>query len=183
LLKGDFLFYFLKMTTNRRQFLWIALIIALPVAVALTVLAVRSNQTPRRMGPQFTKEGTLSIYPTTDTASISPTVTIDIEIADNNLDIRQGLMYRQSMEMNQGMLFLLPRQEQQSFWMLNTYIALDVIFADQDGRIVHIEANTQPHSTDPIPSQKPAKFVLEVNAGFCTRYGVQVGHQLVWEKV
>lgn len=168
------------MTVKRRQLLWIVLLIGLPLAITIAFLAIRTNQTPRKMGPQFTKEGTLSIYPTPDTAAASAKITIDIEIADNNLDIRQGLMYRQSMEMQQGMLFLLPRQEPQSFWMLNTYIALDVIFAGQDGRIVHIEANTQPHSTDPIPSQKPAKYVLEVNAGFCTQYNVNVGDQLVW---
>lgn len=171
------------MATKNRRLLWIILIIILPVGLTLAVLAIRSNQTPRNMGPQFTKEGTLSIYPTPDTANSEAKVTIDIEIADNNLDIRQGLMYRKSMEMDQGMLFLLPRQEPQSFWMLNTYIALDVIFADADKQIVHIEANTQAHSTDPIPSQKPAKYVLEVNAGFCTQYNIKVGDYLVWKEI
>ena len=82
------------------------------------------------------------------------------------------------MENDQCMLFLMPTEEPQSFWMLNTYIPLDIIFANQSMEIVKIQANRQPQSLQSIPSERPAKYVVEVNAGFCAENGIVEGDRI-----
>lgn len=135
-------------------------------------------RTPVSDGPTFTKEGELTI---TDADSGNHLVRIDVEVADNRRDIVQGLMYRQSMEDQQGMLFLMDNEEPQSFWMLNTLISLDIVYINGEKEIVSITPDTTPKSTDPIPSGAPAKYVLEVNAGFCQQHNVKVGDQIEWQ--
>lgn len=129
------------------------------------------------MGPQFTKEGTLTISRGADQELAS----IDIEIADNQEDITQGLMYRKQMDEDQGMLFLMEDADFQSFWMLNTYIPLDIIFIDEQRRIVNVRANTKPLTTDPVSSTGPARYVLEVNAGYAQRHGLRAGDLVEWQ--
>ena len=113
--------------------------------------------------PQFVKEGELSFVAASnyDTMGL-----INIEIADDDAQRGQGLMFRSSMKENEGMLFIFEYSALQSFWMKNTIISLDIIFVDENGRIVTIHSNTQPYSESPIPSFKNAKYVVEVNAGY-----------------
>lgn len=151
------------------------ILIVLGIAIAAFIYSSIPKVSNVKVGPQFTKEGELTI--SRDSESIA---TIDIEIADNRDDITQGLMYRRSMEEDQGMLFLMEREEPQSFWMLNTYIPLDIIFIDAEHKIVNVAANTTPLSTDPVPSTGPAKYVLEVNAGYGQRKGLQPGDLVSW---
>lgn len=171
------------MAHKRQQAFLVILLIILAAVVSIVYMVTINKKTEVRTGPQFTKEGELWIVPGDSTDVDAAKVQIDIEIADNDLDIRQGLMYRQYMEPQQGMLFFMPQEEEQSFWMLNTYISLDILFAKADGTIVHIARNTPPHGLNPIPSRYPAKYVLEVNAGFCRTHGVATGDKLVWEKL
>ena len=119
--------------------------------------------------PQFTKEGSIYFlsYNTMDTLSV-----LDIEIVENSDDIMRGLMYRSRLKPDQGMFFIFSEEEEQSFWMKNTKISLDIIFINSDLRIVHISRHTIPYSKDPIPSMYPAKFVVEVNAGYCKRHQI-----------
>jgi hypothetical protein len=84
-------------------------------------------------------------------------------------------MYRKELPEFHGMLFLFPREEMLSFWMKNTLIPLDIIFINAAYEIVHIAQNTTPFSEQLLTSGHPARFVLEVNGGFCQRHGVQVG--------
>ena len=100
---------------------------------------------------------------------------IDVELADNEAEREQGLMYRESMDENAGMLFLMDSEEIQSFWMKNTIIPLDIIYVDSDRYIVSIHKNCKPYSLDNIRSLKPALYVVEVNAGYCERHSVTVG--------
>ena len=132
------------------------------------------------MEPTFTKEGELTLL--SDTPN-QPKASIDIELAEDEWEIREGLMYRKSMETRQGMLFIMGTEERQSFWMLNTYIPLDIIFADRQGTIVSIATNVQPHVLDPVSSVQPAFYVLEVNAGFTAQYNIQVGHLFEWKRM
>ena len=127
--------------------------------------------------PQFVDMGDLNIK---DAESGESLAELDIEIARTRQQIERGLMWRRSMEENQGMLFEMDSLEQQSFWMLNTYIPLDIIYIDADRRIVSIAENTTPKSTDPIPSGAPALYVLEVNAGFAERHELEQGDRLTW---
>ncbi|MEM9526736.1 MAG: DUF192 domain-containing protein [Bacteroidota bacterium] len=128
-------------------------------------------------GPRFTDEGDLTIY---QSASAEVIAQLDIEIADDEESIVQGLMYRDKMEENQGMLFLMPSVKPQAFWMLNTYISLDIIFIGADKRIVKIRENTVPRSTDQVTSVAPAAYVLEVNAGYAQRHGLKEGDRVEW---
>jgi uncharacterized membrane protein (UPF0127 family) len=100
---------------------------------------------------------------------------IDVEIADNPYEWERGLMYRHSMPKAAGMLFIFPRAQLLSFWMRNTYIPLDIIFVDGTMRIVTIHKNTQPLSEKRLFSNVAVKYTVEVNAGFCGRYGIKKG--------
>lgn len=125
----------------------------------------------------FNKEGTLHIQ----TMGGDSVVTIDIELADTEEERTRGMMFRQSLGGLQGMLFLFDKVEPQSFWMKNTLIPLDIIFISEDGRIVDQYQNAQPKSTKNIRSRRPAKYVLEVNAGFCRAYNTGPGMQVDWQ--
>lgn len=103
---------------------------------------------------------------------------IDIEIVDQEATIQQGLMYRRTMAENQGMLFKFPNSEMRSFWMKNTYLPLDIIYVDSQKKVVSIQKNTTPLSTQSLPSTGPAQYVVEVNAGFCDAYGIGPGTEL-----
>lgn len=122
----------------------------------------------------FTKEGTLTLHPSGDL----PAVTIDIEIADTDSTRARGLMQRSSLPPKSGMLFIFEKESPQSFWMANTPLSLDMFFADSEGRIVTVAKYTKPGSSDHIRSDEPAKYVLEVTAGFADRHGIVEGDSL-----
>ncbi|WMS41597.1 DUF192 domain-containing protein [Acuticoccus sp. MNP-M23] len=106
-----------------------------------------------------------------------------IEIADDPLERAQGLMYRQEMARDHGMLFDFGKEAPRSFWMKNTPLPLDIIFIKGDGTVVSIAANTTPFSTDPVPSEGPARFVFEVNGGVAAAIGLAPGDRLLHQRV
>lgn len=105
---------------------------------------------------------------------------IDIEIADDDYQRQLGLMNRKEMKENEGMLFIFPRQDWLSFWMRNTLISLDMIFVNENKQIVTIHKNTRILSDSSYPSTRPAKYVVEVIAGFTDKYNIQVGDKIDW---
>lgn len=121
---------------------------------------------------RFQKEGELAFLRSGTTDTI---VTIDIEKAATPEEQELGLMYRDNMEENQGMLFLGDKEEQKGFWMKNTYISLDIIYVNADKEIVSIGKYTRPRSEQTVPSGVPAQYVVEVVAGFCDKYGITEG--------
>lgn len=104
-----------------------------------------------------------------------------VEVADDAKERETGLMFRKNLEWNNRMLFIFDDEYNLSFWMKNTYIPLDMIFIDKDLRIVDIKENVQPCIEDEqyicpsYPSKQPAKYVLEVNAGFVEQNGIKAG--------
>lgn len=82
------------------------------------------------------------------------------------------------MPANQAMLFIFPAERMQSFWMRNTYISLDIIYLDKDLKVVSIQKYAQPFNETSLPSEAPAQYVLEVNAGICDQYNIDKGSQL-----
>jgi uncharacterized membrane protein (UPF0127 family) len=104
--------------------------------------------------------------------------TFRVEVARNDADRAQGLMYRRSMPSDQGMLFDFGRVEPVSMWMQNTYLSLDMLFIRPDGTIARIAANTEPLSTRTIPSGEPVLAVLELNAGTASRLGIKPGDRV-----
>lgn len=101
-----------------------------------------------------------------------------IELADEPAERAQGLMNRAYMARSAGMLFVFETPQAVAFWMKNTLIPLDMIFADRAGRIKHIHANAIPHDETPIPGGAGIYSVLEINAGLSETYGFKVGDAL-----
>ena len=101
-----------------------------------------------------------------------------LSVADNDAERARGLMYRRSMADNSGMLFDFGNERDITMWMRNTYISLDMLFIDANGRIGHIAANTTPLSDTVISSRIKAQFVLEINAGIARRQGIEVGDRV-----
>lgn len=105
---------------------------------------------------------------------------IDIEIADTEEKRTQGLMFRSSMKETQGMLFIFDKEEMQAFWMKNTMIPLDMIFVNAKKEIVNVRANARPYDLSSYTSTAPAKYVVEVNGGFCKRHGIKSGDKITF---
>jgi hypothetical protein len=109
---------------------------------------------------------------------------VDAELATTPETRTRGLMERPSLPVDQGMLFLFDIAQPLSFWMFNTLIPLDIIFADAERRITSIYASVppcRPPSRCPTySSHGAAQFVLEVNAGTADRVGIGVGDELRW---
>ena len=123
--------------------------------------------------PSFRHDGSLWIL-----RNQNESIKLDIEIADSEKERTQGLMYRHHLPEMAGMLFIFDRDEHRSFWMKNTFISLDIIYIHSSGEIVSIQKYTQPGSTYSVPSEKPSKYVLEVNAGFSDKYGIKPGDKI-----
>ncbi len=107
-----------------------------------------------------------------------------VEIADTREKQALGLMFRDEMPADKGMLFIFPNEAPRSFWMKNTRIPLDIMYFDKDLNMVSISADTQPCRVSRCPSYPsiaPAKYVLELNAGTASELGVGPGDRLTIE--
>lgn len=122
----------------------------------------------------FKKDGELTIFKISD----STTIKLDIEIADTEFDEQTGLMYRDFMEKNQAMLFVFKEESERYFYMKNTKIPLDIIYLDANKTIVSFQKNTKPFDESALPSNAPAKYVLEVNAGLADSWSLAVGDSI-----
>jgi len=107
----------------------------------------------------------------------------EIEIVDTDESRAEGLMFRRQMAADHGMLFDFRREQPVWFWMKNTYLPLDMIFARADGSIVSIAKDAVPLSEETIPSGGAVRFVLEVNAGTAARLGLAAGDRLVHPRI
>lgn len=116
-------------------------------------------------------------FQTTDVTltSTQGRVVVHAETADTAAKRMQGLMNRHELSDNAGMIFIFDTEDLQSFWMKDTYVALDMIFISSAHEIVYIEHNTTPLSEATIAPTIPAQYVLEVNAGFCEAHAIAVG--------
>ena len=109
-------------------------------------------------------------------------VHIDAWIADRPSRQEQGLMYIRDMDEHAGMLFIFPAMQRLSFWMKNTFLSLDMVFIDDDGRIQIIAPRTTPLSLDLIAPPQPARAVLELKGGACAALGIHAGDRVVKPK-
>jgi len=125
----------------------------------------------------FKKEGTLQLKTQND----SLIQTLDIEVADDEYTIQTGLMYRNDMANNQAMLFIFPNEAYRNFYMKNTRIPLDIIFIAADSSIVSIQQNAKPFDETSLPSDAPAKYVLEINAGLSDEWQLRTGDKIDFE--
>ena len=105
-------------------------------------------------------------------------VTFQVEIARSPAERAQGLMHRQTMAENAGMLFIWPGSGLRQFWMKDTLISLDILFFDEEGVLVHYEEHTKPNSKKLISSLMPVAYVLEINAGLIETNQLEIGDYL-----
>jgi len=102
-------------------------------------------------------------------------VRVCVEIARTPAQRGLGLMYRNSLSKNSGMLFVSDRDMHQNFTMRNTSLPLDMIFVGSDFRIAGIIENASPLTDGPYAIARPSRYVLEVNSGFCKQHGIAQG--------
>jgi uncharacterized membrane protein (UPF0127 family) len=103
---------------------------------------------------------------------------LQIELADNTFEQQTGLMYRKYLDQNKGMLFIFDNLQMRSFYMKNTYISLDLIYIDVNNTIINIIKNAEPLNEKSLPSEAPAKYVLEINGGLSDVWGLQPGDKI-----
>ena len=108
------------------------------------------------------------------------TVTVRVELARTPAQREQGLMYRKELAPDAGMLFTFPEEGYPVFWMKNTLIPLDMIFINAAREVVGIVARAKPESLERLAVDRPAKYVLEVNAGFCDLHHIERGDRMQW---
>ena len=105
-----------------------------------------------------------------------------VELAQDDAERARGLMFRDAMDADRGMLFIHDAQEPQAYWMKNTKIALDILYFDNDHKLVSQQRDVPPCSLGdacpPYPSNAPARYVLELNAGQAEKLKLQDGAML-----
>jgi uncharacterized membrane protein (UPF0127 family) len=109
---------------------------------------------------------------------------VHVEIAADPATREQGLMYRDRLREQTGMLFLFPQTGVYPFWMKNTLIPLDILWVDEQKRVAHVKYDVPPCRTEPCPSYDPAvpaRYVLEVAGGVARQQNVTAGSQLRFE--
>jgi len=124
---------------------------------------------------------TLGTAAQADTATLvtaSGSHAIEVEVAATPKEREIGLMNRESLADDTGMIFDFRESRPVSMWMKNTLIPLDMLFIDKTGTIVRIARNAKPHSLETIPSGKPVRYVLEINGGAAAGYGAKAGDRL-----
>jgi uncharacterized membrane protein (UPF0127 family) len=111
---------------------------------------------------------------------------IRLELALSDQERFLGLMFRDQLAADSGMLFVFETADRYPFWMKNTFIPLDLIWLDEAGKVVEVRAHADPCRSDPCPSYAPTaagRAVLEVNAGFAKAHGIVLGARLRFDAV
>lgn len=105
-------------------------------------------------------------------------LTVRVELASTDAQRQMGLMFRESLGENEGMLFLFPTERHNSFWMRNTLIPLDMLFLDSEWKVVGIVERAEPLTDDPRAVAKMSQYVLELNGGFAAQHGLSTDTQV-----
>ena len=153
------------------------------VAVMMLVVMVAIGCTKQPGTPALATSDTMSTAePMTGPRIVYPNGNVvGLELAIDSETRAQGLMYRDSLRPNTGMLFAFEQDGEYPFWMKNTMIPLDMIWIDQRHRIVHVKDNVPPCKADPCPSYAPnaiSRYVLELPAGEAKKQNLKVGDAL-----
>jgi hypothetical protein len=148
-----------------------------PLAAAIMILAFACGSNPPQPAESRTADhGPRIVFP--------DGYAVTVEVAADDATRRQGLMYRDRLPADGGMIFFFPQSGDYPFWMKNTLVALDMIWIDDAKRIVHVAHDVPPCEADPCPSYPPnatARYVLEVAAGAAERHGLASGQTLRFE--
>jgi uncharacterized membrane protein (UPF0127 family) len=148
---------------------------SLAAAIMIFALACGSNA-PQSSEPRRTAQGSRIIFP--------DGYAVTVEVAADDPTRQQGLMFRDNLPGDRGMIFLFRRAGEYPFWMKNTLIPLDMIWLDDQKRIVHVAHDVPPCKADPCPNYPPsavASYVLELAGGVAARHGLANGQTLRFE--
>lgn len=108
-----------------------------------------------------------------------PVAKVHVALAQTERERNTGLMNVYEMPFDTGMYFIFDDEAPRSFWMVNTPLPLDILFINSDHEIVRIHTRTTPFSDRRIPSEYPAQYVLEVNAGFVGEYDIRESMRVI----
>jgi uncharacterized protein len=155
-----------------RRFIIGFVVVALVAAIAAVVINLVNpfNLTVRE--PVAQVDGVYSAL-AIDTAK--GRFTFKVETADDEPERSRGLMFRKTMPADQGMLFVYPDDRDIAMWMKNTYISLDMVFINANGKVHSVAERTETLSERTIPSNGPVRAVLELNAGKASEIGLKAG--------
>jgi uncharacterized membrane protein (UPF0127 family) len=147
----------------------------------LAALACTKSEDPASQ----TRSPTPVSHPKNEAPANSPSVvftppsgapaTVYVEVAREPAELQKGLMYRRHMGWDRGMLFVFPREQQQSFWMKNTLIPLDMIFVRSDLTVLGVVHDAEPKTLTSRRVEGPSQFVIETNAGWAKEKGIVPG--------
>jgi len=132
---------------------------------------------PRPAAPTLAPQGLPTVEVAIQTAS-GNRLRVQAEVARTDDERERGLMFRRKLAPEAGMLFVMPGDRDWTFWMKNTLIPLDLVFADKDGRVVGVVEDARPLDESSRKAGTPSRYVLEVNGGWCQKHGVGVGATL-----
>ncbi len=153
--------------------------LVLCILVFLSSCKEENKKTIKTDEVTFTKEGTLSIFKKeTDALKVH----LSIEIAESEYETQTGLMYRKGMEKDQAMLFIFSDVAMHSFYMKNTAFPLDIIFIDEDLKIASFQENAEAFNEKGLSSQRPIKYVLEINAGLIQEWLLKIGDRIEFKR-
>jgi len=151
------------------------ILIAISAVILLGHSCKETQKTIKPIEIKFKKEGELQLFKSTSDSLITG---FDIEIADNDYETQTGLMHRKSMAKTNAMLFIFNTVQMRSFYMKNTYIPLDIIYLNKDKIIVSIQRDAKPLDETTLPSEFPAQYVLEINAGLSQSLNIEIGDRM-----
>ena len=160
-----------------------AFVIAAAVALALVAPSAISAAEPAPVAPVVARPAPGADLARVVFARADHAVAVAVEVCRTELAERVGYMLRLYVPPYSGMLFVMPTQRVQAFWMHNTIAALDMIFVDQQRTVVGIVHNAAPLTDDLRFVHRPSVFVVEVAAGFAKQVGIQVGDAVRFENI
>ena len=152
-------------------------VLSLPACYAQSGEAVGNN---KASSSQLSEAG-LKLVPLT-ISSAGKKHKFTVEVAGTVEEQAQGLMFRQKLAPDEGMIFPFPEPRPASFWMKNTVIPLDIIFVRSDGTVESIAANTTPYSLEPVRSGEAVAAVLELAGGRAAELSIDAGDKVEWSR-
>ena len=153
--------------------------LALALALLIPLAACRGSEPQASPGQAATAESGLQLIPL-EIRSGGKVHKFTVEVARTRDEQAQGLMFRESLAPDKGMLFPYSPPEVAGFWMKNTLIPLDMIFVREDGSIAMIADNTIPGSLDSISAGEPVAGVLEIAGGRSAELGITEADKVSW---
>jgi uncharacterized protein len=158
---------------RKRNTKWIVALIAAAM-LGVTGWSLTSNLA-RERGKEAQVQSRLERF---EIASSGQTRVFQVEVMRTAEEKARGLMFRQFLPEDRGMLFDFEREQPVSMWMRNTYIPLDMLFIKSDGVVHHIHERAQPLDETPISSRGDVRFVLEINGGAAAKLGLKAGDRV-----